>query len=212
MPCMSDAEGMRARAALHHRAAIGPGEKFDLIGALQFGLLTCKLGMREHHTLLDVGCGSLRGGRLFIPYLAPGHYHGIEPNVPILEAGKREEVGHEQLERKRPVFSHDDSFTLSAFGRTFDYILAQSIFSHATRAQIKRCLLEAAAVMTPASQFAATYNPGDVSEDRESWGWALTVHYRPEDMAQWAAEAGLSCEPIDWQHPTQKWLLFRLAP
>jgi len=63
----------------NYRAYVGPVEKYDLVAANQFNLLTM-LGLRENHFLLDVGCGSLRGGRLFIPYLLPHHYFGIEPN------------------------------------------------------------------------------------------------------------------------------------
>ena len=36
-------------------------------------LLTA-LSLREHHRVLDFGCGSLRAGRLLIPYLLPGHF------------------------------------------------------------------------------------------------------------------------------------------
>jgi len=58
---------------------VGPDADYDLLRALQFRLL-CALGLREHHSVLDVGCGSLRAGRLPITYLAPGRYFGIEPN------------------------------------------------------------------------------------------------------------------------------------
>lgn len=53
-----------------YRGYVGPEAQYDLMGATQFRLL-CTLGLREHHTLLDFGCGSLRAGRLFIPYLLP---------------------------------------------------------------------------------------------------------------------------------------------
>src|SRR5437879_7690102 len=63
----------------HYRAYVGPPEDYDLIAAMTFNLLTT-LGLRQHHSLLDVGCGSLRIGRLLIPYLNRGKYFGIEPN------------------------------------------------------------------------------------------------------------------------------------
>ena len=44
----------------HHRAFVGPPEKYDIVSAMQFNLLTF-LGLREDHYLLDIGCGSLRG-------------------------------------------------------------------------------------------------------------------------------------------------------
>ncbi|MFP8873463.1 MAG: hypothetical protein VCB42_02780, partial [Myxococcota bacterium] len=63
----------------HYTAYVGPPRDYDSMGATQFRLL-CTLGLREHHRLLDFGCGSLRAGRFLIPYLKPGHYHGVEPN------------------------------------------------------------------------------------------------------------------------------------
>ena len=63
----------------HYRAYVGPPEDYDLVAAMTFNLLTT-LGLRQHHSLLDVGCGSLRIGRLLIPYLNRGKYFGIEPN------------------------------------------------------------------------------------------------------------------------------------
>ncbi len=46
----------------HYRAYVGPPEDYDLIAAMTFNLLTT-LGLRQHHSLIDIGCGSLRIGR-----------------------------------------------------------------------------------------------------------------------------------------------------
>ncbi len=123
--------------ASHYRAYVGPPERYDLVAAIQFNLMT-SLGLREGHSLLDIGCGSLRGGRLFIPYLLPGRYFGLEPERWLIDEGVRNELGRDILRVKRPTFSHDRDFTLTAFGRKFDFLLAQSIFSHASPAQIAR--------------------------------------------------------------------------
>lgn len=199
--------------APEHRAYVGPAENYDLAAALQFSLMTYRLGMREKHYLLDLGCGSLRVGRLFIPYLQAGHYYGIEPAASILEDGIRYEIGRELIGLRQPVFSHDDSFTLSAFGRQFDFILAHSIFSHAAPWQVRHCLREAVKVMHAESQFAATMIPGETSNERQEWlyGPPYGVEYRIDDMQQMAADAGLSCTIVDWPHPSQTWLLFKLA-
>src|SRR5260221_10635897 len=61
-----------------YRAFVGPEDGYDRMSAMQFNLLTF-LGLREDHYPLYIGCGSLRAGRLFIPYLKPGRYFGIEP-------------------------------------------------------------------------------------------------------------------------------------
>ena len=41
----------------HHRAYIGPPDEYDLVSAMSFNLLTAS-GLRQHHRLLDIGCGS----------------------------------------------------------------------------------------------------------------------------------------------------------
>src|SRR5689334_7701637 len=100
----SDAERGRDRRPSdpHYRAYVGPPSDYDLIGGLQFTLLF-QAGLREHHRLLDIGCGSLRGGRLFIPYLLPGRYTGVEPNEWLVRDGIASELGEAILEIKRPT-------------------------------------------------------------------------------------------------------------
>ena len=113
-----------------YRAYVGPPEDYDLIAAMTFNLLTT-LGLRQHHSLLDVGCGSLRIGRLLIPYLNQRKYFGIEPNEWLVEEGIRRELGKSLLEIKRPMFFFSDSpNTIGKANVEFNFALAQSIFSH----------------------------------------------------------------------------------
>jgi SAM-dependent methyltransferase len=190
----------------HHRAWVGPPQTYDLVAAGQFGLLT-QLGLREHHTLLDVGCGSLRGGRLFIPYLLPERYFGIEPETWALEEGIASEVGRDLIDLKRPSFSDVDDFRLSVFGRRFDYILAQSIFSHAARHQIERCLAEAAEVLEPEGLLAATWMEGPDHAGTE-WVYPECATYQADSMGALVEAAGLRFEPVEWPHPNgQRWFV-----
>ena len=61
---------------LRHRAYVGKPEEWDLVAARQVTLLLTA-GLRDYHRLVDVGCGSLRAGRMLIPYLEPERYFGI---------------------------------------------------------------------------------------------------------------------------------------
>src|SRR5690242_5496000 len=102
-PRMSPAEEDRIRAlsseaakdlpagARHYTAYVGPPRDYDFMGATQFRLLTT-LGLREHHSVLDFGCGSLRAGRLLIPYLLPGRYYGLDPNRWLIEDAVAREI------------------------------------------------------------------------------------------------------------------------
>ncbi len=173
------------------------------MSAVQFNLLTL-LGLRESHSLLDVGCGSLRAGRLLVAYLLPGRYFGIEPEQWLIEEGIENEVGDDLIRLKKPLFSNDDNFTLSVFGRKFDFILAQSIFSHTSQAQIARCLSEARKVMKPASIFAATFNEGEHNYEGDSWGCHGSVRYRREHMVDLIEREGLTSRVLNWPHPSGK--------
>lgn len=190
----------------HYRAFVGPSEDYDRVAVWQFSLLTT-LGMREENTVLDIGCGSLRAGRLFIPYLLPGNYYGLEPVKWVLEEGIKLEVGQDQIELKKPHFTYDENFTLSVFDTKFDYLIAQSIFSHAAEKQIRRCFEEAAKVMHADSVFAATFFAGDSNYEGEEWVYPGIITYRPEYMVKLAEEYGFKCHIIDWPHRLQTWML-----
>jgi len=92
----------------HYRAYVGPPEDYDLIAAMTFNLLTT-LGLRQHHSLIDIGCGSLRIGRLLIPYLNEGNYFGLEPNEWLVDEGIKRELGEALVRIKRPTFFFSDS-------------------------------------------------------------------------------------------------------
>ena len=194
-----------ALGSQEYRVHTGNQDLYDLRSALQFNLLTT-LGLRDSHYLLDIGCGSLSAGRLFIPYLRPGRYFGIEPLEWLVQKGIQEELGPSAIEIKKPTFLHDDSFTLTSFGRTFDFIVAQSIFSHASQGQLRRCLSEAAKVMNPGTIFAATFFEGPVNYEGDSW----TAHadYTMEKMRELVEEQGLIMRSIAWDHQDlQRWIL-----
>jgi len=177
---------------------------------MQFNLLT-GLGLRDYHKLLDIGCGSLRAGRLFIPFLNKGCYYGIEPEKWLLKEGIRKNVGRSLISLRRPQFSHDTNFSFGVFGCKFDFILAQSIFSHATQKQIKRCLSEAAKVMHPESIFAATFVKGDKNYEGDEWVYPGCVQFQPSFMNELAKEAGLSMTINPTPHPNgQTWMTLKL--
>ena len=79
------------------------------MAASMFSLLYFS-GLREDSRLLDVGCGSLRLGRLAIPFLARGNYHCIEPSLAALSSGVRYELGTDLLQLKLPTFATNSEF------------------------------------------------------------------------------------------------------
>src|SRR5258707_12056380 len=95
--------------ARHYRSFVGDTQTYDIFSHMQFSLMTL-LGLRQEHTLLDIGCGSLRAGKLFLVYLLPERYFGIEPQQWLVEEEIEREIGRELIDRKRPRFLFDDNF------------------------------------------------------------------------------------------------------
>jgi SAM-dependent methyltransferase len=188
------------RTARNHREFVGPSDEYDLNGALQFSLLTL-LGMRESHAMLDIGCGSLRGGRFFVMYLRPGHYCAIEPESWLVQAAIRDEIGEDAVRLKSPTFYHGSDFACRSFDRQFDFILAQGVFTHAPPADIARCLSEAAACMRPTSLFVANFMEGDSDYEGSAWRYPDVSRYTSGRIRALAAEAGLRALPVSWPHP-----------
>ena len=192
----------------HYRAYVGPPEDYDLIAAMTFNLLTT-LGLRQHHSLLDVGCGSLRIGRLLIPYLNRGKYFGVEPNEWLVEEGIKRELGEALLEIKRPTFFFSDSpESISQAKISFDFALAQSIFSHCGLDLIKNWLCAISRSLAEDGALVATFLSGEEDAPIKGWVYPECVIYRPTTIRQAAAEAGLRFEVLDWKHPRQTWALF----
>jgi SAM-dependent methyltransferase len=140
------------------------GGSWDEMGQVQFDFLV-KQGLQPSDWMLDVGCGSLRGGVHFIRYLEAGHYCGIEREQWILDAGQVE-LAEAGLVDKKPELLRDSSFDFAKFGRKFDVALAQSVFTHIPLNNIHRCLVRMADALRPGGVFYATFldNPGDPND------------------------------------------------
>lgn len=195
----------------HYLAYVGPPRQYDFMGATQFRLLTA-LGLREHHRVLDFGCGSLRAGRLLIPYLLPGHYHGIEPNLWLVEDAIANQVGADMVRIKQPRFDGNADFRCDVFATDFDFIVAQSIFSHTLRELAVRGLRNFRGALAPGGLVACTFvdtapAPPAASIGADGWVYPDCVGFASDGVAGMFADAGLVGVRLPWYHPRQVWYL-----
>lgn len=192
----------------HYRAYVGPPEDYDLISAMVFNLLTCA-GLRQHQRVLDIGCGSLRIGRLLIPYLNPENYVGVEPNEWLVKDGILNEVGEDLVRIKRPVFSFSASLSEFKEPLEIDFAIAQSIFSHCSKELIREWLGQMAHHLKENGALFATFLIDDKDyAGEEGWVYPGCVRFTPETMKKIAQEAGFGFQIINWKHPRQAWAIF----
>jgi SAM-dependent methyltransferase len=184
----------------HHRAYVGPSNEYDLIGGLQFTVLF-QLGLRETHTLLDVGCGSLRAGRLLIPYLRPGHYWGLEPNGWLVEKGIAHEIGDDLIRIKQPKFVED----FDAVETHFDFVLAQSIFSHTFADLAAEMFGNISRALEEDGLLIANYAFRQGQREGSGWTYNGNVSYRWEEIQEFAENAGLKARALPFFHPRLRW-------
>jgi SAM-dependent methyltransferase len=212
-----DAPGARD---YRHRLRVGGPGVWKEIGLLQFEFLVDQ-GLRPEHYMLDIGCGSLRGGQHFIPYLEPGHYFGVERQADLMEAGLQLEIDPEVARLKRPVLVPMDDFAFERLDQTFDFALAQSVFTHLSLNAIMRCLVNVARVLRADGRFYASFfenrggkrnleplvqSPGDITTFFDT----DPFHYDFDTIACASSETGLEVEYLgEWNHPrAQRMMLF----
>jgi SAM-dependent methyltransferase len=190
----------------HFMAYVGPPTQYDFMGSTQFRLL-CTLGLRSNHFLLDFGCGSLRAGRLFICYLDKGKYFGIEPNKWLIDDAIDNQIGRDMVSIKVPQFDHNGDFKTDIFNMQFDFILAQSIFTHSGRDIIKKAFKNFKESLKPDGIIAVTFQEGRPDFGGNGWVYPDCVSYRVSTIKHFAEEAGLYVIRIPWFNPRVGWYL-----
>lgn len=189
------------------------GGHWDEIGKLQFDFLV-REGLKPHHYLLDIACGSLRAGSHFVPYLDAAHYLGIEKESDLVRAGLEKELDQETIERKQPQFVISSSFEFSKFSERADFVLAQSLFTHLPPAMIEDCFAKLRRFMREDGAFYATFNEVQTEVSNPDTPHDHGIFWYTRDrMSRFGTDNGWKSEYIgDWGHPRhQKMMQYRPA-
>jgi len=191
----------------HYRAYVGPPKDYDLVAAMVFNLMTC-LGLRQHHRVVDIGCGSLRVGRLLIPYLNEGGYIGVEPNNWLVRDGIENEIGNDLIRIKAPSFVFDDKLSGVQDKINANFMVAQSIFSHCGIDLIRNWLQDVSHHLADDGVFVATFLTDSVDFSGNGWVYPGCVNFTPATLGKLGQEYGLSFRMLDWAHPRQTWCIY----
>jgi len=119
-------------------ALVGPPQLWKMKRDFQFDFLK-RVGLLPEHYLLDIGCGTLRGGIPIINYLEKEHYFGLDSRKEIL-AEAREELASVGLEHKAPTLLTIADFSSVNLAQEFDFLWAFSVFIHMPDEVLYDCL------------------------------------------------------------------------
>lgn len=192
-------EGRLGVWVLGHRGAVGG--KWEAMGRHQFEFMRAH-GLEPSHCLLDIGCGSLRGGVHFIRYLDAGNYLGFDKQPALIRAGVERELG-QLVREKRPQFSTNDVFDFSAFTKVPDFSIAQSLFSHLAADDASKCLRNLAHFVGECQhRLYATFLVGDSRHNRRPSHAHRRFFYEPTEFGAIGRAAGWKDNYIGlWTHP-----------
>lgn len=189
------AELQKAAADLASKGVFlgGPPEAFSQVGSATFNT-ALEQGLRHDSNTLDVGCGVLRVGVFLIDYLNPGRYCGIEPNAQMLSGGISTILTDRLMKEKSPAFDSNDRFDFSVFHRSFDFVLARSIWTHASKDMITKMIQSFKETAVTGAVFLTSYLKARFPwEDYRGASWVGRSHV--------SAEAGTVRHDIKWiQH------------
>lgn len=183
------------------------GGYWDEMGKKQFDfLLDC--GLKSHHKLLDIGCGSFRGGRFFIKYLNKDRYYGIEKHKWLVNKGVTEVLTRRVIKSKNPCVFVNDSFSFQLMGSLFDFALAKSVFTHLTKDKIKKCFKNLNDCLKANGKFYATFFIGNSKKNLYNDNDKKRFFYSLEEIKSMAGNSWNVEEVPEWKFGRQKMFLF----
>lgn len=115
-------------------------------GIVQLELLLLE-GLQKEDQVLEIGCGALMASIPIMSFLETGHYVGIDPNQWLRYASLLIDENRMVVEQKQPTFICNTDFDAGSLERSFDYIFAHSIMSHAAHWQLSLFMENCAKVL-----------------------------------------------------------------
>lgn len=154
---------------------------------------------------------------MLIASLEQGGYFGLDPHGRLIDDAIDREIGHDATALKAPVFRVDVDFQVHRFGERFDFIIAQSIFSHCGADAVMRSLLSFAENLAPGGLMLATFDGHGLGDwkhgiSESGWVYPYNVWYAEAEVFSMARVCGLVARKLPWRHPRQVWFAIAATP
>lgn len=154
--------GQQSVTTESRHALVGPADLWEMKRRFQIEFLR-RHGLLRGHRLLDLGCGTLRGGIPLIAYLDEGHYTGLEVRPEVLAEGHRE-LADAGLAGKKPTLLLCNDLAELELPGSFERVWAFAVLIHMSDAVLETALKAVARHLTDDGLFFGNVNIGDDAE------------------------------------------------
>lgn len=150
----------------------GPEHKYEDVGRQTFAI-SVSLGLMPDHQVLDIGAGSLRTAWWYLQFIKPENFHAIEP------ARERIDAAAELLDVDINIYYNDDWEFPDI---DFDFVLARSIWTHASKGMIAKMISEFAENSSPEGRFLTSVRLArNDAEDYKGTDWVGKFSSKSDD-------------------------------
>ncbi len=203
------------RERMNKQIKLGPTEsrwrpktsRWKRIGHLQFQFLV-QQRLKPEHSLLDIGCGTLRGGIHFIKYLNPGNYTGIDISPEAIKIAQQLIIKEDLGDRKPRLLITADSQFKEFSGETFDFLFAYSVFCHLPPEEIEEIFQNIGKIMGSESTFFFTFKPAKKFKMDKGKGIKFNFRYPLSYFEELAMKYGFNIRllepPSAYNYPEKK--------
>jgi len=182
----------RARVLRERHALVGPPALWRMKRDFQLAFLKAR-GLKPHHRLLDVGCGTMRGGLPLIGYLDAGRYVGVDVRIEALAQGFSE-IREAGLEDRSPTVILLPDIGELSLARPVDFAWAFSVLFHMTDEIVDRCFAAVSRNLGSDGQFYANVVTGARATRR--WREFPVVWRRLDDYESLASRHDMRMETL----------------
>lgn len=173
-------------------ALVGASNVWKYARDFQFQFLFDR-GLKKTDKLMDIGCGTLRGGIPMIQYLDSGNYYGMDVRDHILDEG-REEIKAAKLVDKQPNLVSFNHFSEVNLDVQFNIMFAFSVLIHFEDKIAESCFEFVSRSLVKGGIFYANVN---IAEHEEGSWEEFPIVFRSEDFYRdLATKNGLEVEVL----------------
>jgi SAM-dependent methyltransferase len=152
------------RGSARRHALVGPARLWQMKRQFQIDFLV-RSGLQPSSSLLDLGCGTLRGGIPLIEFLDEGRYAGVDVRPDAMVEALRELADH-GLASKRPNLLCVRDLGQLRLRDEYDVVWAFSVLIHLADEQLADALSFVSSHLRPGGQLLANVNLGEAADGR----------------------------------------------